>query len=756
MALVHDYSTDFVLFPREQTYLDFSDSRRDELFGQYISADMAQQFPDFTNTSYDAFASISTYAPAAPYYAPQLVLNGHDESIKQVSRRYTPQGSPSTSASQPPSTLSSASGASARSTASSAVGSPYSHATHSLNEHEQWSESTQGLGLAPTILHNDGSFSHDSFVVPSLDHAFFYDDHKYSGSFVGESQKVPSSSIPTSRAISSSPFAVSSCSPSQTFVYAFSSSPSAVARPASTQDVTIDTILEEANSTIGTPTPMASPGRPPSSQPSSPVYLRRMSALDTDTTFKSPTAPASAMSPFAPRAASSFAMRGYDPRQHQTPLPAPLSWPASYGRPIAPRVSPGHTHGGQSQTPFFSHSSGRFVPPLESSCWFPLQTYVSSILQLHSFQFYPQVFKSSYTGADADRAPNTDPALIQPFDTPIALNIASDPYPGIVHSFHPPAQTIHPASPALSDASSQGSQRPGPAGFKHGSPSPYLHTMGYHPYPQAPGGRRLSIASTHTRYSQESPRSVSLEYDEDGKERGRCPVLECGRLFKDIKAHMLTHQSERPEKCPIASCDYHHKGFARKYDKNRHTLTHYKGTMVCGFCPGSGSAAEKSFNRADVFKRHLTSVHGVEQSPPNSRKKSPAGASNRKAPTYSSDATGKCSTCTMTFTSPQEFYEHLDECVLRVVQQEEPSEAINERRLAEVANDENVKETLERHMIPSEIESTSQSAAEYDDDEQDDEEDQDDEDTEDNLSGPTGANPRAGKGAIKASKRNPS
>jgi hypothetical protein len=88
---------------------------------------------------------------------------------------------------------------------------------------------------------------------------------------------------------------------------------------------------------------------------------------------------------------------------------------------------------------------------------------------------------------------------------------------------------------------------------------------------------------------------------------------------------MLTHQNERPEKCPITTCEYHVKGFARKYDKNRHTLTHYKGTMVCGFCPGSGSAAEKSFNRADVFKRHLTTVHGVEQNPPNSRKKSPGG-----------------------------------------------------------------------------------------------------------------------------------
>lgn len=402
MALVHDYSTDFVLFPREQTYLEFSHSKRDELFGQYISADMAQQFPDFTSTAYDSFAPISTYAPAASLYAPQLVLNGHDENVKQVSHRYTPQGSPSTSTSQPPSTLSSASGASARSTASSAVGSPYSHATHSLSGHEQWTESTQGLGLAPAILQNEGSFSHDSFVVPSLENALFYDDDKFAGSFVGESHEVPSLSIATSRAISSSLPAVSSCSASQTFVPAFSTFPLALALSAGTHDVTIDTILEEVNSTISTPTPMASPGMPPSSQPSSPVIQRRMSALDPDTTFKSPTTPASAMSPFAPRAASPFATRGYDPRQHQAGLPAPPPRSASYERPIASRVSSGHTHGGQSQTPFFSHSSGRFVPPLESSCRFPLPSFISIILQLHSLYSYSQVSKSDDTGVDAD------------------------------------------------------------------------------------------------------------------------------------------------------------------------------------------------------------------------------------------------------------------------------------------------------------------------------------------------------------------
>lgn len=209
--------------------------------------------------------------------------------------------------------------------------------------------------------------------------------------------------------------------------------------------------------------------------------------------------------------------------------------------------------------------------------------------------------------------------------------------------------------------------------------------------------------------------------DSDSKEKQRCPHPECGKVFKDLKAHMLTHQTERPEKCPITTCEYHTKGFARKYDKNRHTLTHYKGTMVCGFCPGSGSAAEKSFNRADVFKRHLTAVHGVEQTPPNSRKNKngssvPAGAGKKPGPGYAPDATGKCSTCSQTFSNAQDFYEHLDDCVLRIVQQEDPAEAVNARRLAEVENDREVHHTLEKNNLPT----TTQITAMAEDEEEED------------------------------------
>ncbi len=253
-------------------------------------------------------------------------------------------------------------------------------------------------------------------------------------------------------------------------------------------------------------------------------------------------------------------------------------------------------------------------------------------------------------------------------------------------------QNPYPHSPALSGATS-----PAPI-LRTGSQSPYMHTyhQQYSPYAVPAHGRRPSLSY------QPHAGSHEFAYNSDESEKKqRCPHPDCGKTFKDLKAHMLTHQTERPEKCPIHTCEYHVKGFARKYDKNRHTLTHYKGTMVCGFCPGSGSAAEKSFNRADVFKRHLTAVHGVEQTPPNSRKKtSPTANSGKKLTGYAPDATGKCSTCSATFSNAQDFYEHLDDCVLRIVQQEDPAEAINAQRLAEVEDDKDVQQTLEKNQLP--------------------------------------------------------
>ncbi|KAL4872260.1 hypothetical protein BDV12DRAFT_152588 [Aspergillus spectabilis] len=330
-----------------------------------------------------------------------------------------------------------------------------------------------------------------------------------------------------------------------------------------------------------------------------------------------------------------------------------------------------------------------------------------------------------------------DPSLIQPMQQPqLTLTPPAISYPEqhdytLDHTtFYPqspePSQFHHAENYMLKQSFSQQSNLIPP------SPIP----SGPHSLPVSIYDRRSSVSSVQSRPSQASPTASGTELDDDTKEKGRCPHPECGRVFKDLKAHMLTHQSERPEKCPIVTCEYHTKGFARKYDKNRHTLTHYKGTMVCGFCPGSGSPAEKSFNRADVFKRHLTSVHGVEQTPPNCRKKSPAAASNKSVSDYCHDATGKCSTCSGTFSNAQDFYEHLDDCVLRVVQQEEPSEAINQQRLAEVEEDEDLKKTMEKHKLFDAAGSV---------DRFDDENDDDDDDFDDRR--PAKSTLKAGKGS---------
>ena len=122
--------------------------------------------------------------------------------------------------------------------------------------------------------------------------------------------------------------------------------------------------------------------------------------------------------------------------------------------------------------------------------------------------------------------------------------------------------------------------------------------------------------------------------------------------------------------------------------------------------------------------------------------------------TQAVDATGKCSTCSATFKNAQEFYEHLDDCVLRVVQQEEPSEAINEQHLGGVANDEAVRETMKRHMIFADTDFNLNATA-FDDDEGDqDDDDFKDESSEDNQTWPLKSSTRSGKGEIASRRSN--
>ena len=449
--------------------------------------------------------------------------------------------------------------------------------------------------------------------------------------------------------------------------------------------------------------------------------------------FKTPSLPASAFQSPAMRP-SPPASQYYDQRRRSSlsrDLPVPRQnslLSQQVYPPKLPPVAKSPTMGLSPEpvaSPVLALSNRSYPAPLQSSfCSFasPPPSY------------FPNYKRHSETIGDVARltVPLADPNMINPHAFPSPV-----PYTHYPELPQPSPQFLeHPPSPAPSNASQHGRVKTSP------SQSPFLRSNQYHPYAMPPN-RRLSTSSMHS--ARSSQRSTSFELDEEARERGLCPIPDCGRVVKDLKAHMLTHQEERPEKCPIQTCEYHTKGFARKYDKNRHTLTHYKGTMVCGFCPGSGSAAEKSFNRADVFKRHLTSVHGVEQAPPNSRKKSP---SNKKGFSAGQNtAAGTCSTCNVTFANAQDFYEHLDDCVLRVVQQIDPSEEINEKHLTAISETREVQDTLERNGLHN---TTDYTAPPYDenDDEDDEDEEVDNDDANDTTYGSRTS--RSGKGVIKS------
>ncbi|KAH7120588.1 hypothetical protein EDB81DRAFT_232648 [Dactylonectria macrodidyma] len=181
-----------------------------------------------------------------------------------------------------------------------------------------------------------------------------------------------------------------------------------------------------------------------------------------------------------------------------------------------------------------------------------------------------------------------------------------------------------------------------------------------------------------------------------GSDPGRlqtCP--ECHKQFKDLKAHILTHAKERPEKCPIRSCEYHTKGFSRKYDRNRHAINHYRGTMVCGFCPGLGSIHEVSFDRLDLFKKHLLEAHKVKPKSPNERLR----PESPSPPGEGAYAFGGCSICQQIFPSPSAIYDHLEDCVLAVLTYEDPAEAFNSMHLIDMADDQDFQQTMRRHKL---------------------------------------------------------
>lgn len=395
MALVHDSHNDFILFPRDQ-YLDMFESKQDDSFDglAYSTLEMHHRLSDLTDT-YDSYPSTAAFPNSSLNYYEGGALNYavgfSKENDRLNQQRFTPCGSPSPSVSQsfdqPPSILSSTSGASAQSTASSAVGSPYPHDPSKVSGHDNWSESHQGLGIATGISQHEG-YGTDIFPLTDLSSEVVFDDDKYSShSFVGESSKIFSSSV-SSRS-NYVPVSISSCSFSQSLESVSCASPLALNTSVVTPIVAIDTIPEELSSRSRTSiTKLTSPesanstGASRTSFGSNGSLHRPIFSPPAQSVFKSPTTPASAMSPF-----TSHFIPPPGSRPHKISKSHAISsidWitqqPSSSCLQIAhPHAGPNkhprrqrHSHSNQPHSLFFSQSSGRFITPLESSCWFSL------------------------------------------------------------------------------------------------------------------------------------------------------------------------------------------------------------------------------------------------------------------------------------------------------------------------------------------------------------------------------------------------
>ena len=388
-TLVQSSLADFPLFDDEQSFFSMSSDRQDGAFNHFIPTDsnFSQSFINL-NTMYQQQHPVTTYSdiPSQYYQAPHLVINAPGSTVRHSAPQYTPSASPSTSmsrsADQPSSIISSTSNASVPSNASSAVGSPYIPGAPALIAQEQWTKPVSGLGLEHDFVQDVGEYYSEIFhsttsteAEPSL-----YSTDRNFGTCVGESQQV-SSSLSSSNVPVLSPSL--SASTGYSSVYTASPSPS----------LALENSMTSRNATVGTipEVYVERPSQPFFAQPpileSHPVELFQSFSPDhplekklevTDSSFRQPSAPASATSPTERRRMSPFGVRKVPVRAESRPGPnrsttkksTPIHHP--YERRAASATAEGPGQKTFYQAPFFSQSSGRFVPPLESSCWFSL------------------------------------------------------------------------------------------------------------------------------------------------------------------------------------------------------------------------------------------------------------------------------------------------------------------------------------------------------------------------------------------------
>ena len=348
MAAVYDSVCDFVLFPRDQVYPDFIAQQSTDNFDGFnlatIAMDHHPQFAAPAKATYDSYLPTSAYAASSAYYeAPNPRMNSTKVGDEMSMPRPTPSASPSSMSQtfdHPPSILSSASGASAQSAASSVGGSPYAQPLQQIPFQDKWSN-PHGLGISPSGASGD-LFSHD----PS-----------YHG-FVGEYRDSFSSLLPSTRSLASS---ISLAPAAQENPSAFSPLLPESSTAPRTKEMRIDTILREINRTSTTSAPAISPASSTSTTCPSSVFQENTHGDESPTDHRLCLPPLRSPTPATPQPSFTSPPPSAEPYVGQDITVGSFAPPSN-----------SHASFRLHQGPFFGQSSGRFVAPLQSSCWFSL------------------------------------------------------------------------------------------------------------------------------------------------------------------------------------------------------------------------------------------------------------------------------------------------------------------------------------------------------------------------------------------------
>ena len=392
MAKVYNVASNCESMPKSRLFDNILDPTVDDQFNraQYRhSVAYDNMHRPFTladrPSTYDAHPPTSASCSASAVYASTIGTIHLPQKANVESRipHDTPSGTPSPGIPQtleyPSSTLSSASGASAHSTASSIDGSPCANATHVLPYPEKWHEPLLGLGIAPEII-NTETYGNDQ-LPPASYHDPMFENTKFAGC-VGEYGKTVPSFSSISSSVSSFPLYLMS----RDYAPPVSLAADTIS---DRRDATIDSILEEANNQMPFPTQAASrvSTSPTAQSPTALIHQSLRTPNDNRSkAFQSRNTPASAVmrlsSPTSSPRETGNQVECLGSTKDGASFPQSSFDVSSHNRQVTPSF---YVQGSyrKNTNPFFGQTSGRFVAPLESSCWFPYCLPICHIVYSH-------------------------------------------------------------------------------------------------------------------------------------------------------------------------------------------------------------------------------------------------------------------------------------------------------------------------------------------------------------------------------------